>query len=36
VQHRVSNEDAPTPCAVCGATHGLGELNVRTGADAGR
>jgi mono/diheme cytochrome c family protein len=36
VQHRVSNDDRPTPCAVCGATHGLGELNVRTGADAAR
>lgn len=27
VQHRVSNTDPPTKCAVCGQTHGLGELN---------
>ena len=27
VQHRVSNTDAPTKCAVCGQSHGLGELN---------
>ncbi len=28
VQHRVSNTDPPTPCARCGQTHGLGELNA--------
>jgi mono/diheme cytochrome c family protein len=27
VKHRVSNDDPPTPCAVCGQEHGLGELN---------
>ncbi len=25
--HRVSNTDPPAPCAICGQTHGLGELN---------
>ena len=29
VQHRVSNTDPPTKCAVCNETHGLGELNVK-------
>ncbi len=27
VQHRVSNIDPPTKCALCGQSHGLGELN---------
>jgi len=27
VSHRVSNTDPPTQCAICGQTHGLGELN---------
>ncbi len=27
VQHRVSNTDPPTACAVCGQSHGLGNLN---------
>ncbi|MBA3948437.1 MAG: cytochrome c [Acidobacteria bacterium] len=30
VQHRVSNTDEPTDCAVCGITHGRGNLNVKT------
>lgn len=30
VQHRVSNTDEPTPCPVCGETHGRGNLNVKT------
>ena len=29
VKHRVSNTDPPAACAVCGQTHGLGELNVK-------
>ncbi len=29
VKHRVSNTDPPTPCAVCGQSHGLGELNAK-------
>lgn len=29
VQHRVSNTDPPAKCAICGQTHGLGELNVK-------
>jgi cytochrome c553 len=29
VKHRVSNTDPPTLCAVCGRTHGLGELNAK-------
>lgn len=29
VQHRVSNTDPPDKCAICGQTHGLGELNVK-------
>jgi len=29
VKHRVSNVDPPTKCAVCGQTHGLGELNAK-------
>ena len=29
VAHRVSNDDPPTPCPVCGQTHGLGELNKK-------
>lgn len=30
VKHNVSNtEDKTAPCAVCGQTHGLGELNVK-------
>lgn len=28
VKHRVSNTDPPTLCAVCGQTHGLGNLNA--------
>jgi mono/diheme cytochrome c family protein len=27
VRHNVSNTDAPTPCPICGQTHGLGERN---------
>lgn len=27
VQHRVSNTDPPTPCKLCGGTHGLGDMN---------
>lgn len=27
VRHNVSNTDAPTPCPVCGQSHGLGERN---------
>lgn len=27
VAHFISNHAAPTPCAVCGQSHGLGELN---------
>jgi mono/diheme cytochrome c family protein len=27
VRHRISNDDPPRPCAVCGQSHGLGELN---------
>lgn len=30
VQHRVSPTDEKTACAVCGETHGRGELNVKT------
>jgi mono/diheme cytochrome c family protein len=30
VQHRVSNTDPPTDCAVCGMKHGRGNLNVKT------
>src|SRR5688500_18107436 len=30
VQHRVSNTDEPTDCAVCGIKHGRGNLNVKT------
>lgn len=30
VQHRVSNTDEPTDCAVCGVKHGRGDLNVKT------
>jgi hypothetical protein len=30
VQHRVSNTDEPTECAVCGIKHGRGNLNVKT------
>jgi hypothetical protein len=30
VQHRVSNTDEPTDCAVCGFKHGRGNLNVKT------
>lgn len=30
VRHRVSNTDPPTACAVCGETHGRGDLNVKT------
>ena len=30
VRHRVSNTDPPTSCAVCGETHGRGDLNVKT------
>lgn len=30
VQHRVSNTDPPTDCAVCGVKHGRGNLNVKT------
>jgi len=30
VQHRVSNTDEPTDCAVCGITHGRGGMNVKT------
>jgi mono/diheme cytochrome c family protein len=30
VQHRVSNTDEPTDCAVCGNKHGRGNLNVKT------
>jgi mono/diheme cytochrome c family protein len=29
VKHRISNTDPPTPCPVCGQSHGLGELNVK-------
>jgi mono/diheme cytochrome c family protein len=28
VKHRISNTDPPALCAVCGQTHGLGELNA--------
>ncbi len=31
VKHRVSNVDPPTKCPVCNQTHGLGELNVKSG-----
>jgi hypothetical protein len=27
IQHRVSNEEPPTPCKRCGATHGAGDKN---------
>jgi mono/diheme cytochrome c family protein len=27
--HRVSNVDPPTPCPICGQSHGLGEMNVK-------
>ena len=27
IAHRVSNTDPPTPCNLCGGTHGLGEMN---------
>jgi hypothetical protein len=27
VRHRVDNTSPPTPCATCGGTPGLGELN---------
>jgi len=27
IQHRVSNTDSPTPCALCGGVHGLGDMN---------
>jgi mono/diheme cytochrome c family protein len=30
-QHRVSNTDPPTACAICGQVHGLGDLNVKKG-----
>jgi hypothetical protein len=29
VKHRISNTDPPTPCPLCGHTHGLGNLNVK-------
>ncbi len=29
VKHRVSNTDPPALCALCGQTHGLGELNKK-------
>jgi mono/diheme cytochrome c family protein len=29
VKHRVTNTDAPAPCALCGQSHGLGELNQK-------
>lgn len=29
VKHRISNTDPPALCALCGQTHGLGELNVK-------
>jgi mono/diheme cytochrome c family protein len=29
VKHRISNTDPPALCAVCGQTHGLGEMNVK-------
>ena len=29
VKHRVSNVDPPTKCAICGQTHGLGDLNAK-------
>ncbi|MDQ3068268.1 MAG: cytochrome c [Acidobacteriota bacterium] len=29
VQHRVSNTDEPTDCALCGVKHGRGNLNVK-------
>ena len=28
VKHRVSNVDPPTPCKLCGGTHGLGDSNL--------
>jgi mono/diheme cytochrome c family protein len=28
VKHRVNNSDPPTPCPVCGQTHGLGDTNT--------
>jgi mono/diheme cytochrome c family protein len=28
VDHAISNTDAPTPCPVCGQTHGLGDRNT--------
>jgi mono/diheme cytochrome c family protein len=28
-KHRISNTDPPALCAVCGQTHGLGELNAK-------
>ena len=30
VQHRVSNTDEPTDCALCGVKHGRGNLNVKS------
>jgi mono/diheme cytochrome c family protein len=29
VKHRISNTDPPTKCAICGRSHGLGELNAK-------
>jgi mono/diheme cytochrome c family protein len=29
VKHRISNTDPPALCAVCGQSHGLGELNAK-------
>lgn len=34
VNHAVSNTDDPTPCPVCGQTHGLGDRNKPKIADA--
>jgi mono/diheme cytochrome c family protein len=31
VSHRISNTESPTPCPVCGQTHGLGQLNPGAG-----
>lgn len=32
VKHRVSNTDAPAKCEICGQTHGLGDLNKKSGS----
>jgi mono/diheme cytochrome c family protein len=34
VNHTISNTDEPTPCPVCGQTHGLGDRNTAKAATA--